>query len=495
VAIQSDGKHEFLKSPRDIYVLGTAGNALSGGMYLAGFPIFLWTLLASHPGLVQRIGVISSIFAFKYLLEGLLDIITSVICDVKRWRSRRAMFVSGAGSQVVGMCLLAEAARLATDHPWMSVATVVLAEVCRTYGNASISGTFDGWAVTLEKSADQDFQRTPMFARTSTLTRGVLLLGSLVALALLSLQHDNLMVVTGFARQPLNAVVNAASWLSNFGLAAKVWVVYWFIAALLQSMVFYLISFASKQFPEIDPAATSSISSVFKLALNRSSLGGLIIQGSWYTIIQLVSYTWPVLLRLTIHVDAMRLLRYAIVPSLLVVGFLGARTTLRLANEYGDTYMFDYARRWSLLTAFLVVTAATCFLIFGQSGNDQLSITSLLPILILVAARYPQYASEPYIQSLVHARIGAENIRAAVVSTRTGITNILAGLMIASAGFLATHFRFQDHHQAEGKAIAVVLLAISLVILALIASMRTRQVANHAVNNQTDDVSLNAGGE
>src|SRR4051794_1011626 len=92
--------------PSQVFVAGSAGLALTTGIYLSGYPIFLWRFLGHYSDLKLPLTIIVSIIGGKLFLEFLFDIITSLFADFLPNYGRRKMVLLATFVQLIGFVIL-----------------------------------------------------------------------------------------------------------------------------------------------------------------------------------------------------------------------------------------------------------------------------------------------------------------------------------------------------------------------------------------------------
>lgn len=443
-------------SPSQVYIAGTAGAAASTGFYYAAYAVFLWTYLSGEPHKLT-LAFVALLLGFKFLFEFVFEVASSVLGDLSSVFSRRAVFLSGFLFQLLGYLVLA------LFQTWSAmpyaVAGILLAEVFRSAGNAAISGTFDGWAVSLERSRAAEggrgeFSAADMFTGAQLAQRAFLFFGALIATGLLIAQY-----FLGHAKQ--------------FRYADWTWVFLWAVAALIQLLAFIVLLRATRGFDDVRVlvrrSGRPSLAAALRAAFNPASLPAWILLACIYTLTLLTTYAWPMLTKV---LEIPGPWEYSVPLALLGAGIFGSLRARRYSAHLRDSGSEAFAVRYSMAIAVLLGLTGVVVYLYASISQSWFR----LPLVAILAAmglgsRYAYSIATPFVSTLVHLNTGDdERLRASVVSIRSAGPNLVLSAAYFWV-FSSSQIIGQDR-EALGRSVGLTLALVSLVVVIAVESLR-----------------------
>ncbi len=151
--------------PSSVYVLGSACINIGVGLYISAYAVFVNDFLKElFPKSSEPQKLLFGVLLCKTVFDFLFDVLSSYLADYIKGFSRRGVFVTGIFSQAAAFLTLAILPIIQSGPRWLW-GLLIVGEAFKTFGDMLISGTFDSWAISLEKQQSPDFRVETMFAR------------------------------------------------------------------------------------------------------------------------------------------------------------------------------------------------------------------------------------------------------------------------------------------------------------------------------------------
>ncbi len=420
--------------PSQVYYFGTGADLFTTGIYLSGYPLFLWHFVGES-GLFS-VGLISIAISLSFFFEFLAEVLSSFAAD--RWGfSRRPVFLIGWLLPFFTLAILASF-KFWISSTTLTMIALVSAQFCYQIGYCLYSGTFDGWAVTAELAQNRHFSKPKFFTTVGMINR---LSGASAAIFVI--------VSVVIIEKVFSATIKPTLWTTIWGAGA-----------VLRLSLWIVLYFLSKGHDSVQKGhRLPPMSEMLKNGFQPAALSGIVLLTGMYVVGILVTYSWPVIIDLA----GPRPTNYLLAMGLYIGASIGSVLARRKSRQSTDQTAEEHALQGSLFTALLMGSAGIVLFL----TNETYVLLGIIAFGLLVVMRVFYFYGHPFIISLIHSDIGEdENVRACIVSLRMGVANLAVGFTFLLHKFVYDHVAIQPFR----------LLGITIVIGSLAVLLSTLMI-------------------
>lgn len=419
-------------SPKDVYIHGFALYYMADAFFSLGTVLFLWDYLKIDS--LEKTGVLALIFTYKFVFDFFLEISSSFQADL--WGStRRRVLITGVAINIIPFLIMLTFPLWQADHI-LVITLVSVGNLFRAASNSLLSGVFDSWAISAEKTRGTELNQSQFFSESEKQMRKLSFFGTFL-------------LVVG---------VNVLEVFPHAQGALIFWMSVWAIGLLLTVFVLFFVRFQTRGYDSaIHVGERLPLWGVFKLSFRRSILLSWGLYTLIYTIGMLTNYTWPNFMRLA----GPKPQAYFFWLVSIFATYLGTKWAMRITRNKSDTSTLNLTVFYALITVLCIGVTFSLF----YKGYEDYSFAALVAIIGFFAMRFFFFVIRPLSLKLLHDGIeeSNENVRSAVVSCRVSVTSLfIAGVFYLSKP-ISQHFNLTD---AQNTSVLYLLVSALILVVA-----------------------------